>query len=359
MKNKKNGFTLVELLVVISIIALLIGILLPALQGVRNSARQLKDGTQVRGIHSGLVSFANQNNELYPSADILDKFDNTEDNSGGVNAGRSKDRTGSNWSILLFQGIMDYEVLVSPSEVNPDIRLPQFGETPGDSELNLRRPTRAVNPDRAVYDPQFRGSPVDPNPNNTPEGTRSGFNSYAHAAVWGGSTTSANACTRFTHTWSTITPLSSIAVVGNRGPTYEISGNNGAQPQEDWELTDDEIGTGSFTLRIHGPSDSWEGNIGYNDGSVSFEKTPNPDNGPRPVRFNDDPSQPAYNDNFFVDEQSGDGALTGFAEPGGVAQRVNAYLRVMKRGVTLSGFGSSNIIGSNNANTATVATWVD
>lgn len=63
--QKKKAFTLIELLVVISIIALLIGILLPALGAARRTARQMQNSTQVRGIHSGLVLFAQGNNSYY------------------------------------------------------------------------------------------------------------------------------------------------------------------------------------------------------------------------------------------------------------------------------------------------------
>jgi prepilin-type N-terminal cleavage/methylation domain-containing protein len=62
---KKKAFTLIELLVVISIIALLIGILLPALGAARRTARQMQNSTQVRGIQTGLVLFAQGNNSYY------------------------------------------------------------------------------------------------------------------------------------------------------------------------------------------------------------------------------------------------------------------------------------------------------
>jgi prepilin-type N-terminal cleavage/methylation domain-containing protein len=64
--RKTKAFTLIELLVVISIIALLIGILLPALGAARRTARQMQNSTQVRGIHTALVLFAQGNGTYYP-----------------------------------------------------------------------------------------------------------------------------------------------------------------------------------------------------------------------------------------------------------------------------------------------------
>ena len=50
MTHKKNGFTLIELLVVIAIIALLMGILMPALQRVRKMARGIACTSNLRSL---------------------------------------------------------------------------------------------------------------------------------------------------------------------------------------------------------------------------------------------------------------------------------------------------------------------
>lgn len=79
---KKKAFTLIELLVVISIIALLIGILLPALGAARRTARQMQNSTQVRGIQTGLVLYAQGNNTYYVGLNSSGAADNAMPSAG-------------------------------------------------------------------------------------------------------------------------------------------------------------------------------------------------------------------------------------------------------------------------------------
>src|SRR5881409_3161367 len=63
---QKRGFTLVELLVVIGIIALLISILLPALSKARESANRTKCLSNVRQIAMGFISYTQENRGSFP-----------------------------------------------------------------------------------------------------------------------------------------------------------------------------------------------------------------------------------------------------------------------------------------------------
>ena len=66
--RRPRGFTLVELLVVIGIIAVLIGLLLPSLNRARENARRTKCLAHLRTIGHAMVMYANQHKDRLPNS---------------------------------------------------------------------------------------------------------------------------------------------------------------------------------------------------------------------------------------------------------------------------------------------------
>ena len=64
---KRNAFTLVELLVVITIIALLVGILLPMISNSKEAANLAKCGNNLGQIGKGLQMYIDEHDETFPS----------------------------------------------------------------------------------------------------------------------------------------------------------------------------------------------------------------------------------------------------------------------------------------------------
>jgi prepilin-type N-terminal cleavage/methylation domain-containing protein/prepilin-type processing-associated H-X9-DG protein len=95
--DKSNGFTLVELLVVIGIIALLISILLPSLARAREMAVTIKSLSNLRQLGIGLEMYRNDHNGIYPFA--TDETANPK----------------KRWADLLFVYMKNHEVYLSPA----------------------------------------------------------------------------------------------------------------------------------------------------------------------------------------------------------------------------------------------------
>ena len=71
-RHESSGFTLVELLVVIGIIAVLIGILLPVLSRTRAAGNRTVCLSNIKQLYNGILMYCNNNNGWFPTCAAAD-----------------------------------------------------------------------------------------------------------------------------------------------------------------------------------------------------------------------------------------------------------------------------------------------
>lgn len=231
MKRTK-GFTLVELLVVMAIIALLLGLLLPALAKARMTARQVKDATQLGQVHKAWLTWSREFNGIFPTPGLINRAAVGGQQIPGKGLEDITRNSHDNlYAACIAQNYISPQVCVSPSESSSNVAIA--------SDFNYNKYDIAQD---IYWDDRFDTDLL--GRCNTSYGTMN-LDGARKAQQWKESLDS------------------KFAIVGNRGV------KNGSYAAADYNA--------SKTLEIHGGRNSWEGNTCYNDNHVNFEKNFTPD----------------------------------------------------------------------------------
>ncbi|MFT5424519.1 MAG: Tfp pilus assembly protein PilE [Phycisphaerales bacterium] len=88
-RSVRGGFGLIDLMVSIAIVALLIAISLPSMSGVREQARRVVCGANLRSVGQAVLTYASENDEHVPSSVFLGNSpDGSDDFSAQMNHAR-------------------------------------------------------------------------------------------------------------------------------------------------------------------------------------------------------------------------------------------------------------------------------
>ncbi len=153
-RQRSRGFTLVELLVVIGIIAVLISILLPALNRARAQANTVKCQSNLKQLALAAIMFASEHQQYLPHAE----------NNGAVRMKGWNTRVGTTWewdepAWSWEQALIKYmqksnKALLCPSDTAETVRFPSsntYWRVADQPYLNDIAPSYRMNFSNAMY----------------------------------------------------------------------------------------------------------------------------------------------------------------------------------------------------------------